>query len=1747
MIDTPSRFCQLDNDNVPYLRHLTRGEPDGSIAIQRCPADNGAPEGNRDLRSTKRYQRVAALFTLVLAGLLLTSPSTLAANDLLNLGFEDGALDGNPVNWTVMSSADSVKVVDTEGPSEFQTYADMGNVTVSPYQGNLMLRLGTPRRNSQNQPPGLNWVAQTYSSTDSTLEIAFRLFSWEHRGRDTFRIDVRDGNQSVGDLAAPVQIKRSNGSVMHTCNDIPCDFSIDAGSSGQFINTGWLTLQIINLPSDGRNLTVWEKAYGTIDSSHPTWAYFDNVNSPPVAKFSFECIGEGDVCLFFDLSYDPDPGDAITSRTWVIDGRTFTSQNPFFIFPDEGNFTASLRVTDTSGTEAIVSDGSAATDGDLVPDLVVQNEDPLVNALNVEALAGDDFRLIGRHIDPGSADAHSAQWSINGNPAATVEEENDPLLSSGLISGKLTATSNLNGTLTVNDGDGGSASDNFNVTVVPDTPASRTRYEPNDTTLDPQNPPPILKSDGAYLSFIQEAGDVDIYEVRTAGGAPVKPGGELLVSLSALHADVDLAVLSKLPTGASAQWSDFGWGRAGWGRAGFSEFDSTILGWGRAGWGRAGWGRAGNSQVGLSTFNNSGVSWADIGWGRAGLSQSGFLAGGNDVTPLDVELEELGLGSIGGKDLQVADFSANRGLDDESAWARSATAGTSFYVAVFKSDGEESLTPYTLSVETIEPPDLEVNLGPLCDGSPLVTTGATPISTILHDYDDPNTPENDPAKAVFVTQEQRMRVTYSLDNAGWNDLLGDVVAVAQLPQVGADVLSVASTYFDDADRHPCLVEAANSVTTQIRDDLNAMYPNVEHRVIVGDGSIIPFRRVLDYTIIGNEKNYLMDAFVKPGSPEFAAILQGYFLTDDYYGDPTGNPWQGDEAYVPTIGIGRLVETPAEIQGQLQVAFDSNLQLDVATGSTFGYDFFQDGAESIGDSLDAGLAGPVHREINDAWTADDMRCLFLGEGAGPDCGVRDVASPVGHSTHYAILSALGFENDDFTNFVSNDDVANAGDVVAALKNTLVFTMGCHSGFSSPDAASQGPDAGTGIDPALDLPQAMARQFAVYVASNGYGIGDDAGVAGHEKLMTLFPNELLAGGVTVGEALKDAKQSYLGGLATTTVYDLKVSMETTLYGLPMYEVNPASSMSLLAMPVVESGVPAGNFTLTTVDAGSTVPTVTTTHQLESFTNALGTKYTLDGEAQGAPGRALQPTFSGDADERHPYTGAPPPIHGLRVTGATYTDIPDTDAVFSTPTNTWLSGVVEAQQCQAGWSPSDVAQINSFQRGNDLTQTLVVVAGQFQCTSGDALTVTGVERLYSSLSIEIMRCSSTALNGPVLNDLEARNLGDGSVEVRVDASDDTGLRQIDVLRVDEGSIVPFSQTFSVPLPTSGVFNINVPNVEETTNLLVQLEDADCNVTVDTHKSAGLSLLNVDAGPDVGLTPPFNATLSATIPDFASVDEPVWFVWEFSDGGFTDGVLAPAELQTHPVVINPDGSATFTLQHKFTTPVLADLAASIEVHDSAGGVGVDDVAFFCDPPEGGPVLDGDCDLVLDSQEGPCGADESDIALRPERVDGVFAGMSEDGDTDVDEALPAGATAYDCDGDGYTGAAENHVYSYFGQLNGDQKTCQEYDTAFPDPMQNSTPSKRWPSDLSAVPYPDSRNRITLHDFTSFLAPIHYFNSNVGIRPGDVRWDLVPGKGIYETDINLNDLTALLAGASGSPAMLGGKRAFGGAECSWPP
>jgi hypothetical protein len=176
---------------------------------------------------------------------------------------------------------------------------------------------------------------------------------------------------------------------------------------------------------------------------------------------------------------------------------------------------------------------------------------------------------------------------------------------------------------------------------------------------------------------------------------------------------------------------------------------------------------------------------------------------------------------------------------------------------------------------------------------------------------------------------------------------------------------------------------------------------------------------------------------------------------------------------------------------------------------------------------------------------------------------------------------------------------------------------------------------------------------------------------------------------------------------------------------------------------------------------------------------------------------------------------------------------------------------------------------------------------------------------------------------------------------------------------------------------------------------------------------------------------------------------------------------------------------------------------------------------------VDDDGDGSSDTAETPCGANPTSSAIRPERND--LPG-DDDGDTLVNEPLPPGASGFDCDGDGFMGTAEDNVFG--APARGDQDPCG---------------AAAWPADFVSGGIPNSTNRVTITDATSFIAPVRRLNTSPGNPPDpgyDVRWDLQPGPGVFAKHINIADLTADLIVA---PPMFNGDRAISGPPCPWPP
>ncbi len=222
------------------------------------------------------------------------------------------------------------------------------------------------------------------------------------------------------------------------------------------------------------------------------------------------------------------------------------------------------------------------------------------------------------------------------------------------------------------------------------------------------------------------------------------------------------------------------------------------------------------------------------------------------------------------------------------------------------------------------------------------------------------------------------------------------------------------------------------------------------------------------------------------------------------------------------------------------------------------------------------------------------------------------------------------------------------------------------------------------------------------------------------------------------------------------------------------------------------------------------------------------------------------------------------------------------------------------------------------------------------------------------------------------------------------------------------------------------------------------------------------------------------------------------------------------------------------------------------------DGLGDACDVCPNDPLDDFDTDGVCGDVESACGSNPNDANSIPERVDGIFAGVSDDGDVDIDEALPPGSESFDCDGDGYTGSAEAGTPLCGNGVNDDSGDDAVIDDGCPSgPAKVGSFSEGqfnigtsdqdpcgadWPTNVYSLPGL-SENRIDIQDIIDFFAPDMRVNTNPGDPNFSSRRDLIPGSVGLSFWLNVQDLLAVIVDA---PPMLGGVLALNGPPCPWP-
>ena len=363
------------------------------------------------------------------------------------------------------------------------------------------------------------------------------------------------------------------------------------------------------------------------------------------------------------------------------------------------------------------------------------------------------------------------------------------------------------------------------------------------------------------------------------------------------------------------------------------------------------------------------------------------------------------------------------------------------------------------------------------------------------------------------------------------------------------------------------IAQANALAMAIRnylfEQISQAFTNLETLVLVGGDALIPFWR-LDEDLprypesfyIGELQTFgLLDDASTPEAfcdetehPTLAAICRDHYPADTPYGASftTTVPGSSFTWWMPDLAVGRLVETPEQIVGLVDVFIAQDGVTVVDKALTTGYDFLTDGGDAVHALLqgDLDLGETTLARLSQSaglWSDDDL----LGELFGVATEPADVAFVLGHADHRAEGAAQ----------VGDAGILTTLEMEAAMvdnRGGVLVGVGCHSGL--PMALEGG--AADETDPAflLDLPEILAqRKFPAMIGNGGYGWALSEGVGLGEQLVALIADELLrAGQLSLGEALRLAKQEYFLRQDRLDAFDHKVLHEAMLFGIPNYEV-------------------------------------------------------------------------------------------------------------------------------------------------------------------------------------------------------------------------------------------------------------------------------------------------------------------------------------------------------------------------------------------------------------------------------------------------------------------------------------------------------------------------------------------------------------------------------------------------------------------
>ncbi len=1517
----------------------------------------------RRLHPTEASKHTGMIFrtiALSLAGFLVAA----SASAQFSNGFEDNEFGG----WEITSRAgpNEIEIVGPEGAGQFPVYGSELDLSVEPYNGDLMLRIGTPKTSNETQPRGVNAISQEFEATSDSISVALRLFSLDHRGDDTLRITLTPKDPGSEPVDADTFYFFPNG---QGTNCTPsCEKVIDVGKRKDVIATEWQLIGFSGLEV-GKVYTLSIELEAGQNESLASWLYVDGGNEAPSAVINYnpKAPVEGDFVVLDCLdSVDPEGGDL--TCTWSADfglgPMEITGSTVVYWARDgaEGVEGTSVPVTLT------VSDGEESVTA--TENVTVSDQPALVNALDVEVLAGGTVDLVCRYVDPGVADGQIVEFDVSSGSLVdgTYQhaEESEAALASGYARITYQAPKDP-GTFTESCRVGGSSAP-FDITVLAAVP------DRSGALLGSVDFAPVVNANQSILANLKKPENIAVYELRDAEGLMFTQGTEVVVTAN-FPVDYDIVLLSGSADPAAKPWASAPFVSAPFVSAPFVSVPFVSAPFVSAPFVSAPFVSAPfvsapfvSAPFVSAPFVSAPFVSAPLTqslWRTAGFEFANFplslLAGapdGSNISGADISFGDLGAlnaGSLANAQVFLKGLSANFDTNTEQVLVKIGPGEAGLYLAVLPQSGSFSAAPFNIEVEAAIPKPTAELMTQVCTKM----TGQELVTVENKTYGEPVTLRPGGKETLIVTQKERMIATFWPQEpdpeAAWTQWMSDMEDFFSM--VNATVISVPSVWYDDADLNPCDVQAQNTVAEMIRNaikmdpDFPAPYrmtADTKYVQLMGSLDIVPPYYVPDETQTGNESLFASDLLTQPGTPLGVAISEGYMLTDAFYVDSDPQPFNGRQLYLEDISVSRLVETPGEILANAQRFYESGGIINLLSSpKSTGYDFFIDGTEVINEKL--GIPkGSDNTLLSDSWNATQLRCLFFGTGEG--CTVSNLNAINAHMSYNAGLTAKGFAcqylNDTDCPDSELGEVFLSSESADILVNGVTFSIGCHSGLSVPDAWGLPGNVGLPLDPARD----WVQELGTWVGSYNFAYGDtDVADRGTEGIMPLVI-ENFTSGMTLGEALVRAKWKYGAGLFEFGVYDEKSLVGLNLFGMPQ-----ARLASSLTGSSATASAPDGR----TLGVGPDEDLIIETEL--NPPNEKGVWFAAGGHAQAIVGRPLLPVLKPFELEPVPEGGTT--IHGVALRGGSYTTYSGLDPVFPAQTHDLVTTIGEPQPCVETLSPSLLASVNRFESPAGKLESLVVQPAQFRCTNGAErhntdgtanlnYLVNGEFRIWNSLRLELLQpidgASDEDLKPPVviLQDLiriPGTNDVSATLVARDEASTDTegnvieasGMREIIALVYSDeeagdgaGGIPGMATAYSLPASDEVPVEFVLPEAFDK-QLSFQYIDKAGNITAKTLKGALLRAIDVSIQTSVinqgGVT-----EIRVKIEDFSSLVAP-YLTIDYGDGT-TEVIELDASLCTGPA----DGSCTIVIPKTYGN-ISGSITIKVEVRAS-GAVGSDE-----------------------------------------------------------------------------------------------------------------------------------------------------------------------------------------------------------------